>query len=115
MAGLRYAGLTSTVIRKFAEFVLSIAFALILVDVLRTPKQIQRLAAMIILAGSAAALIGIALWVLPDQSSESILTRLAIIGYPDGGVIQYIEANPELSERAIGTSVNPNSLGGLLE
>src|SRR5690606_2490792 len=26
----------------------------------------------------------------------------------------YIEENPELSERAIGTSVDPNSLGGLL-
>jgi len=29
-------------------------------------------------------------------------------------VIRYIEENPELSERAIGTSVDPNSLGGLL-
>jgi O-antigen ligase len=33
---------------------------------------------------------------------------------PNAGIIQYIEQNPELSERAIGTSVNPNSLGGFL-
>jgi polysaccharide biosynthesis protein PslJ len=114
VAGLRYAGLTSTVIRKFAELVLSMAFALILVDILRTPEQIRRLTRLIMIAGTAAALVGIMLWVMPDQLAEIFLTRLAIIGYPDGGVIQYIEANPELSERAIGTSINPNSLGGLL-
>jgi polysaccharide biosynthesis protein PslJ len=114
VAGLRYAGLTSTVIRKFAELVLSMGFALVLVDILRTPAQIRRLAAMIIIAGTAAAFVGIFLWVMPDQLAESFLSRLAIIGYPNSGVIQYIEANPELSERAIGTSVNPNSLGGLL-
>jgi hypothetical protein len=36
------------------------------------------------------------------------------LGYPGGWVIRYIEENPALSERAIGTSVDPNSLGGLL-
>jgi hypothetical protein len=36
------------------------------------------------------------------------------VGYPGGWVIRYIEENPELSERAIGTSVDPNVLGGLL-
>ena len=42
------------------------------------------------------------------------LNALARLGYPGGWVIRYIEENPELSERAIGTSVDPNSLGGLL-
>jgi polysaccharide biosynthesis protein PslJ len=90
------------------------AFALVLVDILRTPEQIRRLTTIIMLAGTAAALVGIILWLMPDQLAENSLSRLSIIGYPNGGVIQYIEANPELSERAIGTSVNPNSLGGLL-
>jgi O-antigen ligase len=36
------------------------------------------------------------------------------LGYPGGWVIRYIEENPGLSERAIGTSVDPNVLGGLL-
>jgi O-antigen ligase len=61
-----------------------------------------------------AGLIGIGLWILPDNISESILVRLSVIGYPNGGVIQYIEQNPDLAERAIGTSVEPNALGGLL-
>jgi O-antigen ligase len=51
---------------------------------------------------------------MPDLLAEQLLARLAVIGYPDAGIIQYIEQNPELPERAISTSVNPNSLGGLL-
>jgi polysaccharide biosynthesis protein PslJ len=58
--------------------------------------------------------LGIALWVMPDGPEAQILARLGVIGYPTDGIIQYIEQNPELAERAISTSVNPNSLGGLL-
>jgi len=114
VAGLRYAGLTSTVLRRFAELVVSMAFALVLVDILRTPEQLRRLVTVIILAGTAAALLGIGLWLMPDSLAEGVLARLAVVGYPNSGIIQYIEQNPELPERAISTSVNPNSLGGLL-
>lgn len=114
VAGLRYAGLTTNVVRKFAEMLLSMAFALVVVDAVRTFPQLRRLVLVIIVLGAIAAAVGIVLWLLPDELTERILVRLAIIGYPDGGVIQYIEQNPELAERAIGTSVNPNSLGGFL-
>jgi O-antigen ligase len=114
VAGLRHAGITSTSARRFAELLLSMGFSLILVDVLRTPKQIRWLARVLILAGTAAAIIGIVMWMLPDSLAEQILVRLSVFGYPSSGIIQYIEQNPELSERAIGTSVNPNALGGLL-
>ena len=43
-----------------------------------------------------------------------MLVRLSRIGYPDGGVIRYIEDNPAFGERAIGTWVDPNALGGIL-
>lgn len=114
VAGLRYAGLTSRVIRSFAELLLSMSFALILVDILQTPEQLKRFVLVVILGGALAGAIGVGLWVLPDLLAERILVRLSIIGYPDSGVIQYIEQNPELSERAISTSANPNALGGLL-
>ena len=42
VAGLRYAGLTSRVLRSFAELILSISFAIVLVDILRTPTQVKR-------------------------------------------------------------------------
>jgi O-antigen ligase len=114
VAGLRYAGLTSTVLRRFAELILTMVYALILVDIVRTPQQLRRLIAVLIILGTGAALIGIGQWALPDSLAERFLVRLSVIGYPDGGVIQYVEQNPELAERAIGTSVNPNSLGGFL-
>jgi O-antigen ligase len=114
IAGLRYSGLAINVLRKFAEFVLSMGFVLVLVDILRTPDQLRKMTVVILLTGALAAMLGIVLWAMPDSLAERVLARLAIVGYPDAGVIQYIEQNPELGERAIGTSVNPNSLGGFL-
>jgi O-antigen ligase len=85
-----------------------------LVDIIRTPDQLRRVIIVLLIVGAMAALIGIVLWVLPDQIAETSLSKLAIIGYPNTGIIQYVEQNPDLPERAIGTSVNPNSLGGFL-
>ena len=114
IAGLRYAGLTSNVLRHFAELLLSIALALVLVDVLDTHRKLRRLALVVMLGGSAAALLGIVLYALPDEIAEGLLNSLSVLGYPEGGVLRYIEDNPELAERAISTSVDPNALGGFL-
>lgn len=114
VAGLRYASLTPTVLRQFAELLLSMVFALALVDVLKDRKDLRRIVLVIMVAGAAAALIGIVFWVMPDTLAESILRQLAVIGYPDANIIQYTEQNPALPERAIGTAANPNSLGGFL-
>jgi hypothetical protein len=54
------------------------------------------------------------LWRLPDTLTTSLLTRLSVIGYPTDRVVRYIEDNPVLGERAVGTQVDPNSFGGLL-
>jgi O-antigen ligase len=75
---------------------------------------LERLVKFVLLMGAAAAVIAIGLWLLPDDTANSALNALTRLGYPGGWVIRYIEENPELSERAIGTSVDPNSLGGLL-
>jgi O-antigen ligase len=112
--GLRYAGLTSTLLRFFAELLLSITLALLLVDMLRAPEQLKRLALVLMVAGTASALLGIILYVMPDALAESVLVRLSVFGYPDGGVISYIESLPWLPERAISTWVEPNRLGGFL-
>jgi O-antigen ligase len=114
VAGLRYAGLTSNVLRHFAELLLSMAFVFLIVDAVQDVAFLRRLVLVIMLAGAAAAALGIVLYALPDSLAERILTSLSVFGYPDGGVIRYIEDNPDLPERAISTSVDPNSLGGLL-
>lgn len=112
--GLSNGPLTPTLLRKFAELVLSLGFVLIVIDYCRTWPRLERLVKFLLLMGAAAAAVAIGLWLLPDDTANSFLNALSRVGYPGGWVIRYIEENPELSERAIGTSVDPNSLGGLL-
>jgi hypothetical protein len=112
--GLANGPLTPTLLRKFAELLLSLGFVLVVIDYCRTWPRLERLVKFLLLMGGAAAALAIGLWLLPDDTANSALNALARLGYPGGWVIRYIEENPELSERAIGTSVDPNSLGGLL-
>ena len=112
--GMRYGNPSATILRQFASVLLSISLTFILVDLLRTSRDLRQLTLVITVIVGLQALIAIFLWILPDQSAESILVRLARIGYPDGGVIRYIEQNPDLPERAIGTWIDPNALGGML-
>lgn len=112
--GLRYAPPTNTILRGFAETLLAIGLTFVLVDMLRDAQALRRLVVVMLAAVGAQALIAILLYALPDVTAESILVRLSRLGYPDGGVIRYIEDNRDLAERAIGTWVDPNALGGIL-
>ena len=112
--GLANGPLTPTLLRKFAELLLSLGFVIIVIDYCRTWLRLERLVKFLLLMAAAASIVAIGLWLLPDDTANSALNVLTRLGYPGGWVIRYIEENPELSERAIGTSVDPNSLGGLL-
>ena len=69
---------------------------------------------MDLVTGAFSAAIGVILWRLPDTLATSLLTRLSAIGYPTDRVVRYVEDNPALGERAVGTQVDPNSFAGLL-
>jgi O-antigen ligase len=112
--GLQHGALTSYLLRHFAEMLLSIGFAAVVVDYCRDWQKVERLVVLLLLAAGAAALMGIGLYLLPDAMANSLLSRLGILGYPAGDVLRYIEDNPALAERAISTSVDPNVLGGML-
>lgn len=112
--GLANGPLTPTLLRKFAELLLSLGFVLVVIDYCRTWTRLERLVKFLLLMAAAASIIAIGLWFMPDDTANNLLNILTRLGYPGGWVIRYIEENPELSERAIGTSVDPNSLGGLL-
>lgn len=112
--GLRHASPTPAKIRQFAETLLSIGMVFILTDLLRDPVMLRRLVLVVLLAIGCQALLAIGLYLAPDSLAEALLVRLSRIGYPAGGVIRYIEDNPALAERAIGTWVDPNALGGAL-
>ncbi len=147
--GLNNGPLTPTLLRKFAELILSIFFVLVVIDYatggngtlisqMDTDKKqkiakknqcssaqsvsnqsfhwyrLNRLVKAVLIAGAAGSFLAIGLWLLPDQTANDALNLLTRIGYPGGWIIRYIEENPGLAERAIGTAVDPNVLGGLL-
>lgn len=112
--GWRYAAPTNNILRQFAETLLAIGLVYILVDITRDETTLRRLVLLVILLVGFQAALAIFLWLLPDAFADRQLIRLARIGYPGGGVIRYVEDNPDLAERAIGTWVDPNVLGGAL-
>ena len=112
--GFQYSLPSATNLRQFAETILSIGLVVLVGDVIRDPSILRRVIIVILLAVGAQALVTLVLYILPDATTESLLVRLSRIGYPDGGVVRYIEDNPALRERAIGTWVDPNALGGIL-
>lgn len=113
-AGLPNGPLTPNLLRQFAEMLLNILFAVILVDVVEERARLERLARIILIGGALAAALGIGLYALPDATAERALSALRVFNYPSGGVLRYVEDNPDNPERAIATSVDPNALGGLL-
>jgi O-antigen ligase len=112
--GLRWAPPTANIIRQFAETLLSIGLVFVLVDLLRDPVLLRRLVFVVIVAIGIQAVLVLMLYMMPNDIAERVLLTLSRIGYPNGGIIRYIESNPALAERAIGTWVDPNTLGGAL-
>jgi len=115
IAGLTHAALTANVARHFGEIMMSVLLFVLVTNVVRTRAQLKLILGAIIVAGFIAALVGVVLYVLPDTFEVRILSALRVVRYPTGdGVLRYVEDNPDLAQRAISTSVDPNVLGGML-
>ena len=115
VAGLAHAYLDQYVLRHFVEILLSISIFFVVVNCVQTERQLRVLVTAVIVAGFGAALIGILLYFIPSAWSIQLLSALGRLGYPTGaGVLRYVEDNPDLAQRAISTSTDPNVLGGLL-
>lgn len=112
--GLQYGSPTTTILRRLAETLLAIGLTFVLVDLMREVGSVEKVMRLVMLAIGVQAMLAVVLFALPDATTENLLVRLGRIGYPDGGVVRYIEGNPELGERAIGTWVDPNTLGGIM-
>jgi O-antigen ligase len=84
------------------------------VDYVDDWSKFRRLARIILLGGAAAAVLGIGLYVISPATANRLLSALAVFGYPGGDVLRYIEDDPANAQRAIGTAVDPNFLGGVL-
>lgn len=114
IVGLTYAPLTSTVLRRFVELLLAIFSFVLVINIVRTRDQLLIAAHGVVVGGAAAGSIGVLLYVLPKQTALRALNALTALRYPGGDVLRYIEDDPQQALRAIGTSVDPNVLGGVL-
>lgn len=113
--GLSHAVLTANVLRHFGEILLSVVLFMVVTNTLRTVGSLKMVVGALILFGFIEALVGIGLYFLPPLVSTKALSALDVVGYPTGSdVLRYIEDNPELAQRAIATSIDPNVLGGML-
>lgn len=115
VAGLGHGALTTYLLRHFAEILLSIGLFYLIVNVVRDVERLHRLVRWLVLGATGAALVGIVLYVLPDELTVRLLSALGRVGYPAGpGVLRFIRDDPSLMQRATSTSVDPNILGSLL-
>jgi hypothetical protein len=113
--GLTHSATNSFYIRRFAEILLGISLYFVAVNTIRTGDEVVWVTRWLMLAGWAAASIAVLFYVIPDVWTVAILDRLARFDYPSGyGALRYIEDDPNGTMRAIGTSVDPNVLGGMM-
>ncbi len=115
IVGLPNGALTPLVLRRFAELVLSILMALVLVALLPNLVVQEQLARWALALGALAAGIAIVLYALPDEFVMRALSALRPFGYPTGPeVLRYIRDDPALMQRATGLWIDPNAFGGFL-
>lgn len=102
-------------LHNYFKFVLGVLFFFTVVNCVRTREQARFALRILIVCGGLAAFLGLVLYALNDQTALRLLVALGRIGYPTSGrVLRYVEDDPNGLERAISTSVDPNSFGGML-
>lgn len=114
IAGLDHAALDRQTLRRFAELLLGTMLYFVVVDHVRERRHLEGLVACLMVAGFISAAVGIVLYVLPNDISNSLLNRLVLFDYPSGWVLRFILDDPTNNQRAISTSVDPNVFGGLM-
>ncbi len=115
VAGLTHSRPTAYVMRHFAEILIAMGLFFVAVNSVRSVKHLREILAVLILAGAAEAAIGIVLYFIPQAWSIRLLSTLGRFNYPVGqGVLRFVDDDASGIMRAIGTSVDPNVLGGLM-
>ncbi len=106
---------TNDVLHNYFKLILAILAFFPIINIVRTQKVLDRLLQTIMLTGALAGYIGTGLYLLSRPLQEQILVGLGRLGYPtEGRILRFNEDDPTLAQRATGTSVDPNSYGGML-
>jgi hypothetical protein len=105
----------SLTLHNYFKFLLGVLFFFSVANCVRTEEQATWALRLMMIGGAVSALIGLALYALPDRTALQILVAFGRIGYPiSGRVLRFVEDDPNGVERAIGLAVDPNSFGGML-
>lgn len=112
--GMTHSRPTTTIIRRFGEILLGIGLFFIIINTVRTQRELNWVTRWLFLAAWACASIAILFYVIPEAWTVRALNQLARFDYPGGfGALRWIEDDPDGTMRAIGTAVDPNVLGGM--
>jgi polysaccharide biosynthesis protein PslJ len=115
IVGIPNGALTTLVARRFVELVLSLLSVLVFAALFAKLEMRERFVRYALLCGGLSALIGIALYAMPDALAIQILSALRPFDYPTGpSVLRFIRDDPALSQRATGLWIDPNAFGGYL-
>ncbi len=105
--------LTGDALHTFVKIILGVSLYFVVIDVVQTRRTARLLYAALCLGGVAEAIVGIALYMVQPFTANRLLNLLGVLNYPTGQVLRY-RVDFTQAQRAIGTSVDPNVLGGLL-
>lgn len=103
---------TSSDTRLFLKYVDSILFFFVVVNWVRDVSTMRRMIEALVIGGVGAAIVALILYYAPAPTATRYLASLSRLGYPDTGILQYIAGTH--TQRAIGTSIDPNTLGATL-
>lgn len=104
---------SSDLVRYFLKLVNSLLFFFTVAHLVRTRRQLDQLACAVMVCGALEAAIAVALYFLPRHTAVQLLSALRPLGYPSGPEVLRTRPGTDIL-RAIGTSIDPNLLGGLL-
>lgn len=98
--------------RFFLKTINSILFFFSAVNTIKTRKDLESAVKALVLGVFGAGLIGVILYFINAATAEGLLSSLRVVGYPTTGILRNIADTTTM--RAIGTSIDPNVLGGML-
>ena len=107
-------GYTTQTAHDFGRFLLAIGMFWLTREIVRSPRDGRLLLQMLLAGATVAGFIGLLLYAGGPQLTLRVLGRLVAYGYPSNEIVRFIESNPSLAMRAIGTGVDPNAFGGLM-
>lgn len=115
IVGLPNGALTSLVLRRFAELVLSLLMAVVLIAIFADLAEQERYVRWAMLIGAASAAVAIVLYAVNDDVAIRTLSALRPFGYPSGpDVLRFVRDDPAELQRATGLWIDPNAFGGYL-